>query len=321
MSGLAGVRGCAESQAAPMLQAARSLHALAIPLRAIILAMPSKARAGSGDRHSETRDSCPHARPSLFWGRSRTSESCRGTPWRMESRSCARVVKLGLGKTAKPKACPARRYESCSEEPPEGGMIASHSPSRSAWTLPLRAVSFLSKRSSPRGASAAAALAVFGAVHCGGATTGAAGGDAAGGGTTGAAGGDAATDHQTCAPASEATNHRPQPVACVATPGVSVDGGSLDQCLMDSDCADGGVCSCEGNTFGYGHQSVANSCVSANCREDSDCGPGGVCSPPVSSSCGPFYGVVGYSCHTCADQCENDSDCESDGGPAPGYCA
>jgi len=226
----------------------------------------------------------------------------------MEAPPRAMVVKVGLGKP-QTQGYPAPRYESCFDAPAESGMITSHSPSRTAWTLPLpRALSFLSKRSSTLGASAAAALAVFGAVHCGGAATG-------------AAGGDAAADHQNCAPGSEATNHRPQAVGCVATPGVSVDGGSLDQCLMDSDCADGGVCSCEGNTFGYGHQSVANSCVDANCREDSDCGPGGVCSPTVSSSCGPFYGVVGYYCHTCADQCENDSDCESDGGPAPGYCA
>jgi hypothetical protein len=164
---------------------------------------------------------------------------------------------------------------------------------------------------SARGVSASAALAVFGAIHCGGATTGVAGGDAAAGHPT---------PNGSCAPASEATNRRPQAVACVSTPGASVDGGSLDQCLVDSECADGGVCSCQGNSFGYAHESIGNSCVAANCREDSDCGPGGACSPTVDQGCGPFYGVVGYFCHTCADQCENDSDCESDGGPA-GYCA
>jgi hypothetical protein len=158
-------------------------------------------------------------------------------------------------------------------------------------------------------ASALAVLAVCGAAHCGGATMG-------------TAGSDAGTDHQApgsgCAPAAEAKNHRPQAAACGAT--AAADGGSSDECLEDSDCSEGGVCSCQGNTFGYAHESTGNSCVAANCRDDADCGPGGACSPTVDPGCGPFYGVVGYYCHTCADRCENDSDCTSDGGLA-GYCA
>ncbi len=131
-----------------------------------------------------------------------------------------------------------------------------------------------------------------------------------------------------CAPSAAAAKHRQQAVACTASPAdggapPGFDGGSLDQCLVDSDCVDGGVCSCRGSTFAWAHQSYGNSCVPANCRSDSDCGPGGACSPTVDFGCGPFYGVVGYYCHSCADECENDSDCNANptaGGPA-GYCA
>ncbi len=45
-----------------------------------------------------------------------------------------------------------------------------------------------------------------------------------------------------------------------------------------------------------------------NCRVDSDCGANGFCSPTATSDgCGE---VAGYYCHTAADSCTNDSDCE-----------
>lgn len=38
----------------------------------------------------------------------------------------------------------------------------------------------------------------------------------------------------------------------------------------------------------------------------------------MSAGCGSFYGVQGYYCHTPADSCINDSDCDPSTG---GYCA
>jgi hypothetical protein len=137
-------------------------------------------------------------------------------------------------------------------------------------------------------------------------------------------GGDACTHF------SIVTNRRPQAVACPATPapdaalpsygGGNLDGGSPDLCITDGDCADGGVCSCKGATRAYAGASNGNACIPANCRVDSDCGPGGACSPTVNPNCGGFYGIQGYYCHTCADQCLSDADCTSDSGP-DGYCA
>lgn len=91
---------------------------------------------------------------------------------------------------------------------------------------------------------------------------------------------------------------------------------TCDQCLTDDECGGGSVCSCQGATFGWAHQSWGNVCVSSNCNIDDDCGPGSYCSPTVSSTCGSFFGVQGYYCHSSADVCIDDSDC-----PAPGYCA
>jgi len=88
-----------------------------------------------------------------------------------------------------------------------------------------------------------------------------------------------------------------------------------DECNSDQDCGSTGVCSC-GQTRGFAGATLGNVCVPSNCRVDADCGPGGFCSPTVSSSCGSFYGVQGYYCHTAADQCRNDTDCSSGA-----YCA
>jgi hypothetical protein len=109
---------------------------------------------------------------------------------------------------------------------------------------------------------------------------------------------------------------------CVASSSGSVC--DWNQCTVDTDCpeTDGNaVCICQGQSFGWGHQSYGSSCVASNCRTDADCGAGGFCSPTVSSSCGPFYGTVGFYCHTCKDTCIDDSDCPADMFGQAGYCA
>lgn len=139
------------------------------------------------------------------------------------------------------------------------------------------------------------------------------------------------------------TRHRAQASACMVTPAsdasttsCAVDADcatgatsarfcvhgqcNADQCVADADCPSGGVCSCKGDTFGYGHQSSGNVCVAADCRTDADCAAG-FCSPTVSASCGAFYGVQGYHCHASADTCSNDTDCPPNAYNQPGYCA
>jgi hypothetical protein len=129
------------------------------------------------------------------------------------------------------------------------------------------------------------------------------------------------------------TNRRAAATSCPMTPapppdaslppygGGNLDGGSPDLCWVDSDCADAGVCACQGRVRGWAGVSNGNVCITGNCRVDSNCGPGGACSPTYGD-CGSFYGYTGYYCHTCADQCLNDSDCVDGGvtGAPPGYC-
>lgn len=199
-----------------------------------------------------------------------------------------------------------------------------------------------------RAAPLSAALAVLGAVHCGGAASAAPdvnasgsdamqdGPDASGGGVVPATDGggrpDASGRGDACTPFSTVATRRPAAVACAPTPapdasllpigGGNLDGGSPDLCLVDGDCSDGGTCSCRGATRHWAGSSNGNVCIPGDCRTDSDCGPGGACSPTVDPLCGGFYGVQGYYCHTCADNCMSDDDCSSNpgGGPA-GYCA
>jgi hypothetical protein len=109
------------------------------------------------------------------------------------------------------------------------------------------------------------------------------------------------------------TVHRALATPCPATAG---DNFGQDECLVDGDCANGGVCSCAPNTREYAGSS-RNICVPANCHIDAECGPGGSCSPTVSPSCGGFYGVQGYYCHTPADSCTVDSECR---GSQQGNC-
>jgi hypothetical protein len=104
----------------------------------------------------------------------------------------------------------------------------------------------------------------------------------------------------------EPTNHRP--ADCVPP-----DTGAGGACLVDANCADGPqgkpgtVCNC-----------ATSSCTvqPGSCRVDADCGAGGFCSPTWTS--GEDVEVVAYECHTCEDQCIDDTDCT---GMYPGgYC-
>jgi hypothetical protein len=85
---------------------------------------------------------------------------------------------------------------------------------------------------------------------------------------------------------------------------------TYDTCFEDSDCGTGSMCLCGSSTW------LGNSCSQAGCRVDADC-PGSWCSPTFGT-CGNYTGVVGYACHTAADECVDDADCEN--GPG-GYCA
>lgn len=87
---------------------------------------------------------------------------------------------------------------------------------------------------------------------------------------------------------------------------------SYDRCFADADCD--GVCECGGDWGSDG-----NACKAGNCATDGDCGPEGFCSPSWGD-CGDYGGVVGYYCHTCDDECIDDTDC-GDGTWGSGYCA
>jgi hypothetical protein len=93
------------------------------------------------------------------------------------------------------------------------------------------------------------------------------------------------------------------------------DANGPDQCATDSDCSNGGVCSCAGTTFEWSHQ-TRNLCVPAACHVDADCGSF-ACSPTLSE-CGSFYGIQGYYCHAADDQCGGDADCVQSG--RQGHC-
>ena len=108
--------------------------------------------------------------------------------------------------------------------------------------------------------------------------------------------------------------HRPTATACAANPGAS----PADQCTTDADCADGGVCSCKGQTRGFAGASPNNVCITAGCRVDADCGAGAVCSPTTDAQCGAFFGIRGYYCHRASDACGNDSDCTDE---PNGHCS
>jgi hypothetical protein len=95
---------------------------------------------------------------------------------------------------------------------------------------------------------------------------------------------------------------------CAIFPAYNFPACSYDQCVIDSDCGDSGICSCR-DPYGAGE----NLCVPSNCSVDSDCGNGGFCSPTMEG-CGAYVGTVGYYCHTAEDHCLDDSDCDADAG-------
>ena len=161
-----------------------------------------------------------------------------------------------------------------------------------------------------------------------GAGTGGTGGTGAGTGGTGGA----------CGGSHSSPIGRPSPVACPAhsSPIVSngeSDGGgpsctslaactddgsanffyvsclrgkcSVDACLTDSDCKGGQVCACADEIGGGGALRLGNECMTTQCQVDSDCGSGQVC----SASVGPCGSLLGFYCHTPADECLTNSDC------------
>jgi hypothetical protein len=86
---------------------------------------------------------------------------------------------------------------------------------------------------------------------------------------------------------------------------------TYDTCMHDTSCATGQVCACHGSQYTNG---LGNTCKPGNCRVDADCGAGGYCSPSYdTASCGS---LAGYYCHTPTDECIDDSDCATTGGPA-----
>ena len=69
-------------------------------------------------------------------------------------------------------------------------------------------------------------------------------------------------------------------------------------CNVDTDCRAANACECGG---------VVNTCMPGNCRVDADCASG-YCSPSFDQ-CGG--GITGYWCHTPADECIDDGDCDA----------
>jgi hypothetical protein len=78
---------------------------------------------------------------------------------------------------------------------------------------------------------------------------------------------------------------------------------SYDECFEDADCPAGVPCECRSSASSVGPNQCA---TGSDCRVDSDCGPSGYCSPSLFNQwCGWTY-----HCHTPADTCVNDVDCD-----------
>lgn len=169
----------------------------------------------------------------------------------------------------------------------------------------------------------------------------------AGGGIAGAGSGGRAGAGTGGGPTREPLKHRPSQVVCGVRPPAQDAGGpqgaspdpmvcttdadcvsgangrcisgrlatkfcTYDACFDDTDCESGSVCQCSPAT----QTSVGNHCSAPGCRIDADC-PGSFCSPTFGT-CGNYSGVIGYACHTTADECVDDTDCI---GKGPGaYC-
>lgn len=78
-----------------------------------------------------------------------------------------------------------------------------------------------------------------------------------------------------------------------------------DQCLTDGDCPTGQMCGCSSDFHACCTQT--NRCIPSGCRVDGDCGENGVC----SASIGYCGSLDGYYCHTAADRCHTDADCDA----------
>jgi len=99
---------------------------------------------------------------------------------------------------------------------------------------------------------------------------------------------------------------------CIADGPIAGCHCTYDTCSQDTDCPTAQLCVCHGSALSDG---AGNTCMPGNCRVDSDCGADGYCSPTASANgCGE---VVGYYCHTAADSCVNDTDCQ---GGLPSEC-
>lgn len=83
-----------------------------------------------------------------------------------------------------------------------------------------------------------------------------------------------------------------------------------DRCFEDAGCGSG-VCGC-GHGWAPGIRN-GHQCVGGNCRTDADCQSGqGFCSPSLMFQ-GCSAQIAGYFCHTARDECNNNSDCGTEG--------
>lgn len=91
-----------------------------------------------------------------------------------------------------------------------------------------------------------------------------------------------------------------------------------DECTDDTGCPPTSLCDCRNAS----HRGT-NICVAAACKRDSDCGSTGFCSASARLWVSTIIGMpnprpdgieYGYFCHTAADECSSDADC-NDGGP------
>jgi len=115
----------------------------------------------------------------------------------------------------------------------------------------------------------------------------------------------ACTKHEDC---TEGANGR-----CAATGRLGYQ-CTYDLCFNDSECGEDSVCVC-----GLPTAESVNHCVTGGCTIDADCGTNGYCSPSFGT-CGNYFGVIGYFCHTPEDECVDDVDC-GDGSFGAPYCA
>jgi hypothetical protein len=138
-----------------------------------------------------------------------------------------------------------------------------------------------------------------------------------------ALGGAATFPHRAQAAACPSTNMastQTGAVSCTRDSECNPDGGgypvehciahvcTTDECLVDDDCASGGVCVCAKDA-GVGLIKRYNRCAPATCRTDGDCGDGGLCAPKY----GYCATTTSYQCRSTADTCCTNADCAGKG--------